>query len=177
MTTARCARCSHASSGQSVRVLLAVFGLLALLGVSCSVRKTSQTSVSSSDSLTERIEVRQHPVTLPAETTSLKLPMPTLQTLPEGAGYYVRKGRLTLTATRRGDSLELAATTDSTQVLLTEETRRSLRHKTLRQERHEHKDVRAGLTAALTRPLTLIIIALLITTAIALWHKIKSKRR
>ena len=103
--------------------------------------------------------------------------MPTLQTLPEGTGYYIRKGRLALTATRRGDSLELDATTDSTQVLLTEETRRSLRHKTLRQERNEHKDVRTGLMAALTRPLTLIIIALLITTAIALWHRIKSKRK
>lgn len=99
-------------------------------------------------------------MTLPAETTSLQLPLPTLQMLPEGAGYHVRKGRLTLSATRRGDSLELDATADSAQVLISQERQHSTRHKTHSTVSQRQTDTAAGLATSLTYPISLLIIIL-----------------
>lgn len=174
MTTARCAKCSHASSGQSLRALLAVFGLSVLLGTSCSVRKTSQTSVISSDTLRERIEVRQHPVTLPVETTTLQLPIQTLPMLPDGAGYSVRQGRIHLRATRRGDSLHLVASADSTTLYPRVEHLYRQQHKTLQSVEHKEVDQRTG---SYIPPLFYIIpiIIPIILIIIALWLKIKRR--
>ena len=174
MTTARCARCSHASSGQSLRAPLAAFGLIALLGTSCSVRKTSQTYASSSDTLRERIEVQPVPQTLPVETTTLQLPIQTLPMLPDGAGYSVRQGRIHLRATRRGDSLHLVASVDSTTLYPRVEHLYRQQHKTLQSVEHKEVDQRTG---SYILPLFYIIpiIIPIILIIIALWLKIKRR--
>ena len=174
MTTARCARCSHASSGQSLRALLAVCGLSVLLGTSCSVRKTSQTYASSSDTLRERIEVQPVPVTLPGETTTLQLPIQTLPMLPDGAGYSVRQGRIHLKATRQGDSLHLVASTDSATLYPRVEHLYLRQHKTLRSVEQKEVDQRTG---SYISPLFYIIpiIIPIILIIIALWLKIKRR--
>ena len=66
---------------------------------------------------------------LPETKATLHLPLSTLLDLPEGAGYHARQGKTSLRLTRRGDSLEAVATTDSQTVLPTIEERVS-RHAT-----------------------------------------------
>lgn len=69
------------------------------------------------DSISERIEVLPTPVTLPETKATLRLPLSHLLDLPEGAGFHARRDKTHLTLTRRGDSLEATATTDSLTVL------------------------------------------------------------
>jgi hypothetical protein len=141
--------------------------------VSCSVQKSSQTSVSSSDSVRERVEIHQQPVTIPQETATLpQLSISTLRDLPEGAGYHVKKGRLTLGVSKRDGKLDITAEADSVTALVPLKVLRSIEHKTLQTETTKKADVHTGLLATLTRPLSLLIIVLLTLTAIILWHKI-----
>lgn len=117
MKTSISEQISPASSALSRWVLLAVFGLGVLFGVSCSVRRSQTSQSHRLDSISERIEVLPTPVTLPETKATLSLPLSHLLDLPEGAGFHARRGKTHLTLTRRGDSLEATATTDSLTVL------------------------------------------------------------
>lgn len=69
-------------------------------------------------------------MTLPETKATLSLPLSHLLDLPEGAGFHARRGKTHLTLTRRGDSLEATATTDSLTVLprLTQREQRHTAH-------------------------------------------------
>ena len=170
MKTSISEQISPASSALSQWALLAVFGLSALFGASCSVRR-SQTSQSHRLDVSERVEIRPTPVALPETKATLRLPLSTLLDLPEGAGYHSRQGVTRIALTRRGDSLEATATTDSQTVLPSIEERAAKHITQATTTAITKSDVKAGL--ADTLPWTLI--AILITTAsiIILWQRRK----
>lgn len=145
MKTSTYAPPSRASSVPSLRALLVACGLSALSGMSCSVRHAQTLTSQHLDSISERIEV-----------------LPTPVTLPEGAGFHARRGKTHLTLTRRGDSLEATATTDSLTVLP---------RLTQREQRHTAHSAKTSTTATtgfpfapwqLATALTLIIILTLL---------------
>ena len=117
MKTSTYAPPSRASSALSRWALLVACGLSALSGASCSVRHAQTLTSQHLDSISERVEVLPTPVTLPETKATLSLPLSHLLDLPEGAGFHARRGKTHLTLTRRGDSLEATATTDSLTVL------------------------------------------------------------
>lgn len=101
-------------------------------------------------------------MTLPETKATLSLPLSTLLDLPEGAGFHTRRGKTHLTLTRRGDSLEATATTDSLTVLP---------RLTQREQRHTAHSAKTSTTATtgfpfapwqLATALTLIIILTLL---------------
>lgn len=169
MKTSRYAPTSHASSGRSLRGLLAVSGLSALSVVSCSVRHSQTTDSHRLDSVSERVEIRQAPVTLPETKATLHLPLSTLLDLPEGAGYHARQGKTSLRLTRRGDSLEAVATTDSQTVLPTIEERVSRHATKASSDITTKKETKTGLASL---PPWWILLALVIILII-LWLRRK----
>ena len=171
MKTSISAQTSPASSALSRWALLAVFGLSALFGGSCSVRRSQTSQSHRLDSVIERVEIRPTPVALPETKATLRLPLSTLLDLPEGAGYHTRSGVTRIALTRRGDSLEATATTDSQTVLPSIEERAAKHITQATTTAITKSDVKAGL--ADTLPWTLI--AILITTAsiIILWQRRK----
>lgn len=130
MKTSTYAPPSRASSVLSLKGLLVACGLSALSGMSCSVRHAQTLTSQRLDSISERVEVLPTPVTLPETKATLSLPLSTLLDLPEGAGFHARRGKTHLSLTRRGDSLEATATTDSLTVLprLTQREQRHTAH-------------------------------------------------
>lgn len=170
MKTSRYAPTYHASSGRSLRGLLAVFGLSALSVVSCSVRHSQTTDSHRLDSVSERVEIRQTPVTLPETKATLHLPLSTLLELPEGAGYHARQGKTSLRLTRRGDSLEAVATTDSQTVLPTIEERVSRHATKASSDITTKQETKTGLASL---PPWWILLALVIIPLIILWLRRK----
>ena len=171
MKTSISAQTSPASSALSRWALLAGCGLSALFGASCSVRRSQTYQSHRLDSVSERVEIRPTPVALPETKATLHLPLSTLLDLPEGAGYHSRQGVTRIALTRRGDSLEATATTDSQTVLPSIEERVAKHITQATTTTLTKSDVKAGL--ADTLPWTLI--AILITTAsiIILWQRRK----
>ena len=171
MKTSISAQTSPASSALSRWALLAVFGLSVLSGASCSVRHSQTSQSHRLDSLSERVEIRPTPVALPETKATLRLPLSTLLDLPEGAGYHSRRGVTRIALTRRGDSLEATATTDSQTVLPTIE-KRTAKHITQATTTALTKsEAKAGL--ADTLPWTLIAILITIASIIILWQRRK----
>ena len=129
--------------------------------MSCSVHRSQTSQSQRLDSISERIEVLPTPVTLPETKATLRLPLSHLLDLPEGAGFHARRDKTHLTLTRRGDSLEATATTDSLTVLP------RLTHREQRHTAHSAKTSEVATTAttgfpfapwSLATALTLIII-------------------
>ena len=148
--------------------LLAVFGLSVLSGASCSVRRSQTSQSHRLDSVSERVEIRPTPVALPETKATLRLPLSTLLDLPEGAGYHSRQGVTRIALTRRGDSLEATATTDSQTVLPSIEERAAKHITQATTTALTQSDVKAGL--ADTLPWTLIAILIPIASII-LWQR------
>ena len=170
MKTSISAQTSPASSALSRWALLVACGLNALFGASCSVRRSQTSQSHRIDSVSERVEIRPTPVALPETKATLRLPLSTLLDLPEGAGYHSRQGVTRIALTRRGDSLEATATTDSQTVLPSIEERAAKHITQATTTALTKSDVKAGL--ADTLPWT--IIAILITIAsIILWQRRK----
>ena len=171
MKTSISEQTSPASSALSRWALLVACGLSALFGASCSVRRSQTYQSHRLDSVSERVEIRPAPVALPETKATLRLPLSTLLDLPEGAGYHTRSGVTRIALTRRGDSLEATATTDSQTVLPSIEERAAKHITQATTTAITKSDVKAGL--ADTLPWTLI--AILITTAsiIILWQRRK----
>ena len=170
MKTSRYDRTSLAWSVLSLRALLAAFGLVVLSGLSCSVRHSQTSQSHRLDSVSERVEIRQIPVTLPETKATLHLPLQSLLSLPEGSGYHTKQGKTRLTLTRRGDSLEAVATTDSQTVLPTLEEK-AVRHTTKAvTDKTTRKETKTGL--ADTLPWTVILILILIANIIV-WQRRK----
>ena len=110
------------------------------------------------------------PVTLPETKATLHLPLQSLLSLPEGSGYHTRHGKTRLSLTRRGDSLEAVATTDSQTVLPTLEEK-VVRHTTKAvADTTTRKETKTGL--ADTLPWTVILILILIASIIV-WQRRK----
>ena len=119
-----CVLCSSSSW------LLAV---LAVTAVSCAASWSSSQSSAERSAVSRRIEfgqaaeehgrtvyeetLREEVVTtcayVPAESVAAEVALAVLDSLPEGARFVVREGRLELSAERRGDKLLLGARSDS----------------------------------------------------------------
>lgn len=111
------------------------------------------------------------PVTLPETKATLHLPLQSLLSLPEGSGYHTQQGKTRLSLTRRGDSLEAVATTDSQTVLPTLEDK-VVRHTTKAvADTTTRKETKTGL--ADTLPWTVILILVLIIASIIVWQRRK----
>lgn len=132
----------------------------------------TQSSEHSSDSVREHLEIHPHPVTLPEERAAMTLPLQTLTSLPEGAGYHTRQGRTSLRLTRRGDSLALEAQTDSTTVSPTIEVLHSIQHKATANTSTTTAETQAGLSSAplwLYLPISITLLVIIVLS----WHKIQ----
>lgn len=110
------------------------------------------------------------PVTLPETKATLHLPLQSLLSLPEGSGYHTHQGKTRLSLTRRGDSLEAVATTDS-QTVLPRLEEKVVRHTTKAvADITTQKETKTGL--ADTLPWTVILILILIASIIV-WQRRK----
>lgn len=113
-------------------VRLSAVGLAAVCAVSCaasrsrtqSTEKTVAEQYVENEYVTEaynRVEqklfVREESVSafeaVPAETVAMKVPLAALDSLPEGARFGARNGRMEVAAVRRGDQLVVEARSDS----------------------------------------------------------------
>ena len=170
MKTSISEQISPASSALSRWALLVACGLSALFGASCSVRRSQTSQFHRLDSVSERVEILQTPVALPETKATLRLPLSTLLDLPEGAGYHSRQGVTRIALTRRGDSLEATATTDSQTVLPSIEERAAKHITQATTTALTKSEAKAGLSDTL--PWTLIAILIPIASII-LWQRRK----
>ena len=98
-------------------LLAAVTGLSALSGVSCrsarglervELRENTVMAVSTADETVETVMAG-----MPGDTVSLRIPMESIWSLPEGAVFTKKKGRTRLTLKPCGDAVVVEAETDS----------------------------------------------------------------
>lgn len=126
------------SKEQLRKLPLASIMTIALFASSCkSTEIPLRAGETQSNTLQERRSAQLTLTPVPLSRTTLKLPLPQLHNLPQGASYSNHEGQSRLNITRmQGDTLLLTATCDSLArqvILLTEELTRA-RSKTERQE-------------------------------------------
>lgn len=107
------------------------------------------------DSVTEKVEIRTEPVTVPMSSVTLTIATDSLRSLPQGASYSEHSGQASVKVSRRAatanepEYIYVYASCDSLQ-LLCERYERTLR--TLRSEQAEEVDrLKAKLDAASVR--------------------------
>lgn len=115
-----------ALKGPSHKLLLASIMTIALFASSCrSTKMPMLTHEKVSDTLQEKRSALLTLTPVPPSRTTLELPLPQLQNLPQGASYSSQDGQSRLSITRgQGDTLVLTATCDSLArqvIFLTEE--------------------------------------------------------
>lgn len=110
---------------------------------------------------------------VPTERTRLAIPVAAVTSLPEGAGYHVRSGRVSATAERAGDTLVVYATCDSLLRLCEQYERSAARYKAALEAQQEEER-----TASERRsnPIRRTIIALIAGAAAGIVVTIKTKR-
>jgi|WetSurMetagenome_2_1015567.scaffolds.fasta_scaffold90833_5 hypothetical protein len=93
--------------------------MLALFVTSCRTVKEETMMKMKTDTITNKsdtvVEERQKLVAIPGETVTLKMATADLKKLPTGAGYSTKKGHVSINVTMKGDSVVVAANTDSIQ--------------------------------------------------------------